>query len=114
MSRYKFYFDEKNSTIICVSSFAGKTVKGRAKCHPNDDFNEDLGKELAKLRCDLKVADKRRAHAAKKALAAHHAANYAKAHSDKMWGYYRNADEEYHDAHYALRQFETENFSEKV
>lgn len=114
MSRYKFYFDEKNSTIICVSSFAGKAVKGRAKCHPNDDFNEDLGKELAKLRCDLKVADKRRVHAAKKALAAHHAANYAKAHSDKMWRYYADASREFEDAADKVGVFLKENFSEKV
>lgn len=114
MSRYKFYFDKKNSTIICVSSFAGKTIKGYAKCHPNDDFNEDLGKELAKLRCDLKVARARYKHASKKALAAHHAANCAKAYSDKMWRYCADADRELEDAAEKVGIFFKENFSEKV
>ena len=45
--------------VIAISSFAGKTVRGVAKCHPGDVFNEEIGKELAAARCGRKIAEKR-------------------------------------------------------
>ena len=52
-----------NNKVIALSSFAGKTVKGIAKCHPNDTFNEEYGKRLAAARCNEKVARKRASRA---------------------------------------------------
>ena len=57
MSRYKFY--RTPNKVICISSFAKKDVKGVATCSPNDVFDENIGKELAQLRCDIKIAKKR-------------------------------------------------------
>ena len=58
MNKYKFYSDVKGK-IIAVSSYAGKTVKGTAKCDPRDTFDEDYGKECAAARCSAKIAEKR-------------------------------------------------------
>ena len=52
--------------IIALSTYAGRTVRGIAKCHPNDTFNEEFGKALAAARCNEKIAEKRYARARKK------------------------------------------------
>ena len=36
---YQFYKDNSDN-IIAVSTYAGHTVRGVAKCHPNDEFDE--------------------------------------------------------------------------
>ena len=50
---------EEGNKIIAVSSYAGRPVKGYAKCHPSDKFDETSGRALAKARCNQKVAYKR-------------------------------------------------------
>lgn len=57
MARYSYYTN--GNKVYCVSSFAGKRVRGTASCHPRDDFNLEDGKKIATLRCDDKVAIKR-------------------------------------------------------
>lgn len=57
MNRYQYYFTKNK--VICISHYAGRTVRGVAKCAPNDEFNEEFGKTLARLRCDVKVAELR-------------------------------------------------------
>lgn len=57
MARYTFY--KQGNNVICVSHYAGKTVKGIARCAPDDVYDENFGKSLAQLRCDIKVAEKR-------------------------------------------------------
>ena len=63
MSKYIFY-TTKNK-VIAVSTYAGKVVKGVAKCNPNDNFDLEKGKKLAAARCNLKVAKKRHNNAIK-------------------------------------------------
>ena len=45
--------------VIALSSVAGRTVRGVAKCHPGDSFDEEFGKRLAAARCNKKIAEKR-------------------------------------------------------
>lgn len=52
--------------VIALSTYAGRTVRGIAKCHPNDVFDEEAGKALAAARCNEKIAAKRYARARKK------------------------------------------------
>ena len=59
MKDYKYKFVVTGNKVIAISSYAGKTVKGIAKCHPNDEFNEEIGKNLAAARCNRKIAEKR-------------------------------------------------------
>lgn len=70
LDKYRYYKHELadgSIEIFAVSSYAGKTVKGKARCHAKDieNFDEEKGKQLAALRCDLKIAEKRMARAAK-------------------------------------------------
>lgn len=58
MARYQYYKDSKNRTI-CVSHYAGKVVRGVAKCAPEDTFDEQIGRDLARARCDAAVAQLR-------------------------------------------------------
>ena len=57
MYRYRFY--RANNKVIAISTFAGKTVKGIAKCDPSDEFSMNIGEELAAARCNNKIAAKR-------------------------------------------------------
>ena len=77
-NKYKcFGYDEKNpdGSIRChcvkaISTYAGKTVAGYAKCHPNDNWDWEKGKALAIARCAAKIAKKRAARATSKLLEA--------------------------------------------
>jgi hypothetical protein len=51
--KYKYYHN--GNQVIAVSTFAGKTVKGIAKCDPNDTFSLETGKHLAALKCNNKI-----------------------------------------------------------
>lgn len=50
------YFTNNKDVVICESSFAGKKVKGVAKCSPEDKFELDYGRLLSKARVDYKIA----------------------------------------------------------
>lgn len=58
MEKYSFYTDGKTK-VIAVSTYAGKAVRGVAKCDVNDTFSLEKGKKLAAARCNEKVAKKR-------------------------------------------------------
>lgn len=45
--------------VIAISHYAGQTIKGVAKCSPNDEFDLEYGKRLAAARCNQKVCEKR-------------------------------------------------------
>ena len=56
--RYNTYTNGVDKVIV-TSTYAGKTVRGIAKCSSEDKFDLEIGKKLAKARCDEKVAFKR-------------------------------------------------------
>lgn len=58
MARYQTYLAGEKK-IIVVSRYAGKVVRGVAKCAPGDAFDLQKGEKLARLRCDEKIAEKR-------------------------------------------------------
>ena len=65
LEKYKFeQVDEK--TMKATSTYCGKEVWATAKCDPRDNFSEEDGKKLAAARCNVKIADKRRARAKSK------------------------------------------------
>lgn len=64
MSFYQFY--RTGNKIIAVSTYEGKTVRGYAKCAPEDKDNEWYGRVLAAARCNAKIAKKRWNRAKKK------------------------------------------------
>lgn len=91
MSRYRFYITDNK--VICVSSYMGRTVRGVAKCSPNDTFDTEFGMKLAQARCDYKVAIKRYERALMKTNEADKALEDAQDYADKMDDYYWAAQE---------------------
>lgn len=91
----KFIVDKENRTVTCLSSFAGVPVRGIAKCDPEDEFDETYGAEIAKARCDLKIAQKRQKRSAKKYYEALVAAQAANERLRRMKAYMKDAEEEY-------------------
>ena len=49
IEKYK-YVVKDNKEIIAISTYAGKTVKARASCNPEDKYDEEFGKKLASAR----------------------------------------------------------------
>ena len=70
LEKYKFFVARKTDgtpyQVVAVSTYAGRTVRGVAKCDPRDNFSLEGGKKLAAARCNVKIAEKRAKRAEKK------------------------------------------------
>lgn len=101
-NKYKCYgYDEKNEDgsirchcVVAISSYAGNTVKGYAKCHPNDEWDWEKGKALAIARCAEKIAIKRANRANAKLAEAQDILADAIAHMNDMLNYYMDSSDE--------------------
>lgn len=87
----KYRFIETNNKIIAISTYAGKTVRGVAKCDPRDKFNAEKGRQIAVARCAHKIAKKRMKRADRKYEEALIAAENAKHYLEKMRVYMTEA-----------------------
>ena len=94
---YKYYFGK--NIVVAVSSFAGKTVRGVAKCGPNDELDVEKGKELARARCARKVAEKRYKRAMNKYDEAQRILNEATNHFENMEYYFGEASAALNEAY---------------
>lgn len=97
----KYHFAYGPNKVIAISSFAGKTVRGVAKCAPNDEFNKELGEELA-ARCGAKIAEKRLARAEMKLDEALELLELAQSYVEDMKDYHANAVQGYNEAQFNL------------
>lgn len=80
MKNYNYkYVVIPGEKVIAISTYAGRTVKGVAKCHPNDTFDVEFGKKLAAARCNEKISYKRLTRAVNK----YWEANYESIAADK-------------------------------
>ena len=61
LEKYRYYVS--GNKVNALSTYAGKCVRGVAKCAPEDKFNLEIGKQIAAAKCNEKVARKRRARA---------------------------------------------------
>ena len=84
----------KTTNVIALSTYAGKVVKGTAKCLETDEFSLEDGKKLAAARCDAKVCDKRVRRAKKKLLEVSKKIDGLEEIHRKMFKYYTDALEE--------------------
>lgn len=96
INKYAYY--KHDNEIIAVSTYAGRTVKGIAKCHPGDAFSEDKGAELAAARCQQKVSRKRLQRAQKKQKEAYRLLEEAVNHYNKMVDYLIDSAQELSEA----------------
>ena len=95
--RYHYYTNNKN-IVVATSTYAGKVVRGVAKCSPNDEFNLETGKKIAKARLDVKVAAKRKARARLMAFEAMNLAEQARDYLERMSKYFDDSCDSYNDA----------------
>lgn len=102
-TNYKYYTDNK-SVVVAVSTYAGKTVRGVAKCCSEDNFDLEKGKAIAAARCNLKIAEKRRKRANKKYHRIMAELNKITKEFNDTCDYYKNADEALKKAHRELNK----------
>lgn len=81
----------ENGDVISISSFAGKTVRGVAHCHPEDKFNLDKGIAIADAKCALKIANLREKRAFKCMCDAREEAEKAQDKMEKEYRYFADA-----------------------
>ena len=86
---YRLY--NTDNKVIAVSTYAGKPVRGIAKCDPCDTFSYEDGRDIAIARCNEKIAEKRYKRATKKFDEARKALNDAEAYYNKMYAYYQDS-----------------------
>ena len=89
MYQYRYYGSDK--TVVAVSTYAGKTVRGVAKCDPTDEFTLETGKKLAAARCNVKIAARRVKNAENKRAEAIAALEVAQKRVAEMNAYYDDA-----------------------
>jgi hypothetical protein len=92
IEKYRYYVH--GTDIIAVSTYAGKTVRGVAKCDPNDKFDAEKGKVLAAARCNDRVAQKRLKRAKRKLQEAMALLDAATEQVSKMRHYFEDAVDE--------------------
>ncbi len=91
----KYRFCVTGNTVIAISSYAGKTVRGIAKCDPLDEFSFEEGKRLSAARCNEKIARKRLRRAKCRMGQAEITYLEAKKHYEDMQQYFTDAQVAY-------------------
>lgn len=90
--RYHYYTDGK-SMVIATSTYAKKIVRGIAKCSPEDEFDLEKGKDLARARLDLKIAQKRAENADRRFKEAIELTEFAADYMHRMENYLKESTE---------------------
>lgn len=90
--KYKYY-SGKNE-VVAVSTYAGKTVRGVAKCHVDDEFDLAKGQKLAAVRCHEKIAKKRLRRAERKIKEAYKQVTEAVSYYNRMADYRKDAEDD--------------------
>lgn len=101
IDKYKFAFFKDASgkqTVSAWSTYAGKTVKGYAKCDPRDEYDVEKGKKLAAARCNARIAEKRFKRAQKKVAEAQAMVDMAQKYLAEMQSYLNDSVNDMKDA----------------
>lgn len=95
LDKYKFFIAKKTDgtpyQVVAVSTYAGRKVRGVAKCDPRDEFSIENGKKLAAARCNVKIAEKRAKRAEKKHAEAVSLVSAQMRHRDRMEAYFADS-----------------------
>ena len=102
--KYKIFVGPNK--VVAVSTYAGRKVRGVAKCAPEDAFDVEKGKNLAIARCALKIAEKRLKRANKKAVEAKEVMIEARNHFNRMESYLADSIKDRNDAIQSLQEIE--------
>lgn len=106
VGHYRIFSNPEAKIVVAVSSYAGKTVRGVAKCHPSDEFDEEFGTKLAISRCAYKVSTKRVERASRKLMSSLVEELMAHQYTEEMRGYLSRADAELQKATEELAELE--------
>ena len=104
-TNYKYYTNNKN-VVVAVSTYAGKKVRGVAKCAPEDTFDLEDGKYLAAARCNEKIAHLRYKRAMEKNKTLYHELDILDAKIKDANDYLDNSRKAYIDAQNKLKNLE--------
>ncbi len=105
---YNYRYVVTPNKVIALSTYAGRTVRGIAKCHPNDEFNEEYGKKLAAARCNQKIAAKRYERAFRKCHFLRMAADELKVELNRAMVYLHDAAEAEKEAYLSIENLQKE------
>lgn len=103
--KYRIETADNDRTVIAESSFAGKPVKGIAKCDPKDTPDLEKGIKLAILRCDEKIAIKKMARGAQKLRDAEVQFEDSRKNLDDMQDYFNAAEKKLIDTSKELEDY---------
>lgn len=103
---HKYKYIVVGRKVIALSTFAGKTVRGVAICSENDEFDLEKGKELARARCNAKIAHKRFKRAEEEYACAYEIFTEARKYIDKYANYYTDSYAKYGEACAAVQELE--------
>ena len=102
-NKYEHEMYVGGNMVTVIGRFAGRDVRGTAKCSPNDSFDLNTGINLATARCDYKIAQKRMKSAIKKYQEAMDATEAAKKFESQMAKYFNDASLDLEDAETYLK-----------
>ncbi len=85
---YKYYINLSKGEVVAVCRYAGKNIRSVAKCHPDDNFDPEKGKKIARAKCEVKVGQIKMKNATYKFREAAKAADEADKRYDEMKQYY--------------------------
>jgi hypothetical protein len=92
---YSFHINEEGKKVVAVTHYGGRTIRGMAKCSPEDVFDVEFGCKLAVARAERKVARAKVRNASTKYLQAAIAADKAEKHFDNMKQYYMDSVDQF-------------------
>ena len=99
---YKYDITREGNKTIATATYAGVPVQAHAKLDPRDIDTPELAAELAKARCNEKIAAKRCKRAYSKVDEAAAQVIAAMMHYEKMLEYEADAEDNYNEASYEL------------
>lgn len=98
LNKYKYYVDEKNGIVVAVQTFAKKRFSGIARCAKSDVFDVEIGKKIAALKCNKKIASARVKYAKSERDSWDRWYFEVKSRKEKYEAYLQMAVEEYNEA----------------
>ena len=103
LEKYKYFTNNKN-IVIAEQTFAGKKYRGKAVCKNEDEFNFELGKQLAAAKCDLKICSARRKLAETRLKYANADLKMIAHYASRMNHYFEDASDEERNAYIRLNE----------
>lgn len=79
----RLFVNEEKRTIVVVRKNKRGIFKGRAKCSPEDTFDEELGAEIANLRMEIQYSKKKAFDSQKKANSLMNQADFSQFQAEK-------------------------------